>query len=111
MSDREMLECAAKAAGLRFAVEQRPNGESVTLVIDEEKCGNEWNPITNDGDAFRLIAELELNVFHVSGNAYAMPSDSDEPESICSYRDSGGKIQAQRRAITLAAARIGGYEG
>lgn len=68
-----------------------------------------WNPLENDGDAFRLAVGLELNVFHAGGNAYAVPSDFElDNEQCVSYRDAGGSESATRRAIVRAAAAMGG---
>jgi hypothetical protein len=43
MNDRELLELAAKAAGIPFS--------NIELV---------WNPLTDDGDALRLAVKLDL---------------------------------------------------
>jgi hypothetical protein len=108
MTDRELLEFAAKAAG---------NGAN--SWSDSHKClftthgpyPNEyrkWNPLADDGDALRLSTELRLNVFHTNGCAYAMQSDCDgEYEQKVSYKDAGDKHAATRRAIVRVAAEIG----
>lgn len=99
MSDKELLELAAKAAGIDLA-------ETYT---DEWRPGIKdwWNPLHDDGDALRLATELGLNVFHTSGACYAMPSDDDgELEQKVSYRDAGGKHQATRQAIVRCAAEM-----
>ena len=61
MTDREMLELAARAAGLkefteingRFAVRTRFTGM---------QDWSPWNPLTDDGDALRLAVKLGLHV-------------------------------------------------
>lgn len=101
MTDRELLELAAKAAGYdlffwsdRAAFKDFPHAT--------------WSPLTDDGDALRLSIDLELNVFHAAGCAYAMPSEDDgSNEHRVSYVDAGDKHQATRLAILLAAAEIG----
>lgn len=47
MTDREMLELAAKAAGMTL-------GKHTQKDCAFTHGGAEWNPITDDGDAFRL---------------------------------------------------------
>ncbi len=111
-TDRELLELAAKAAGIkghfglggttnRFWLEDG-NGESI---------GKEWNPLTDDGDAFRLSVKLD---FHLQ-----MDFDNDEIEAVyCwSLTESDGnrevisekqdRYAATRRSIVRAAAEIG----
>ena len=58
MSDRELLELAAKAAGIEGEVTEY----GVCL-----KHGNIWRPHTDDGDALRLAVKLGL-VFDATRN-------------------------------------------
>ncbi|MFT0546973.1 hypothetical protein ACMHYO_11595 [Allopusillimonas ginsengisoli] len=107
MSDRELLELAAKAAGLPvdmtneggigwFACGKSDDGETVW-----------WNPLKSDGDALRLAVDLDLNVFHAANCAYAMSSENDESnEQRVSYAGAGDKYKATRIAIVRAAAEI-----
>jgi hypothetical protein len=93
MTDRELLELAAKAAGIEIN------------WFKWERLTNQWNPITDDGDALRLAVKLDINVYvHlVSGStmASAKPEiDEVEPHGNDPYA-------ATRRAITCAAAEIG----
>lgn len=106
MTDRELLEMAAKAAGIELDFTIR--GDFPPYFVNERGGHSSWNPLTDDGDALRLAIDLELNVFHTSGRAYAMPSDYEsDNEQTVSYSDSGGKYAATRRAIVRAAAEIG----
>jgi len=85
MTDRELLKLAAKAAGIEVCGSDLDN-----LLID---CnGDDWNPLTNDGDALRLAVKLGIQVF-----------SPDYPE----YHGSGDACAAVRRAIVEAAARLG----
>lgn len=111
MNDRELLELAAKAAGIDLDCTVRPDckpfyhSDRNAFAI----AGGGWfAPLTDDGDALRLATELELNIFHVANSAYAMPSDDDGTnEQQVSYSDAGGKNVATRLAIVRAAAEIG----
>ena len=117
MKDRELLELAAKAAGLFEYTEwsdQITDYDSphyMSWALHKPGAGGEcssWNPLTDDGDALRLATALELNVFHAGGNAYAMQSEDDgRYERRVSYRDAVDKYAAARQAIVQAAAEIG----
>ena len=92
MTDRELLELAAKAAGMDtfgFAGACRP-----------------WNPLTDDGDALRLAVKLGLrmeldnewrrsHVQQIPNGEWFTGPHNDDPYA------------ATRRAIVRAAAEIG----
>lgn len=78
MNDRELLELAAKGAENFADMDAKPDGR--------------WNPLADDGDAFRLAVLLGIQVF-----------SPDYPE----YHGSGDACAAVRRAIVEAAARLG----
>jgi hypothetical protein len=103
MTDRELLELAAKAADIELWHEDVFT-KGLTQKISQSGilC---WNPLTDDGDALRLAVKLDINVYvHlVSGStmASAKPEiDEVEPHGNDPYA-------ATRRAITRAAAEIG----
>ena len=91
MTDRELLELAAKAAGL----------EVVTPTM--LKYG-QWNPLTDDGDALRLAVKLRMNVFHAGIRVFALDEEGDIEEAEGHELD---PYAATRRAIVRAAAEIG----
>lgn len=94
MSDRELLELAAKAAGIRYS-DVYPNG--LWAEKYDGPFGQLWNPITDDGDALRLAAKLEFMVdFREKTIVYACLPHRDFVEDQC-----------YRRAIVRAAAEIG----
>ena len=51
-TDRELLELAAKAAGLNYSFEYG------CYFDDEYEQGCDWNPLDDDGDALRLAVKL-----------------------------------------------------
>lgn len=64
MNDRELLELAAKAAGIEYRYE--PNShrfliEKPTLIAGGQYLAY-WNPLTDDGDALRLAVKLEISL-------------------------------------------------
>lgn len=94
MSDRELLELAAKAAGVALAF---TNFTSSPIDFD---TGRDWKPLTDDGDALRLAVKLELQV--CVGTARDM-----ETGFIEVVGEETDKYSATRRAIVRAAAEIG----
>jgi hypothetical protein len=93
MTDKEMLELAAKAAGIY--IEFDSDGKSY--------IGNDyvkpWNPLTDDGDALRLA--VKLNIFNTRSKGYEWPVI----EVFIEHNDD--PYEATRRAIVRAAAEIG----
>ena len=101
MTDRELLELAARAAGI--ALEWNGNPEEWMPMYYEGKTYRAWNPLDDDGDAFRLAISCRLNItFIVRHNAlehiFVEGNDADLGSDDCA---------ATRRAIVLAAAEIG----
>jgi hypothetical protein len=90
MTDRELLELAAKAAGNGFVI-------------------GYWNPLTDDGDALRLAVKLSLDVLQnpvgQTTCCIVMGDDAQECEVLEDYN--GDPYAATRRAIVRAAAAIG----
>jgi hypothetical protein len=114
MTDRELLELAAKAAGIECRGWCPPGGRSdgwhgMYTGDGETGAWSQWNPLTDDGDALRLAVKLDMKVFHAAKSAYAIPShDGVGMEVQDRYIDAGGdKYAATRRAIVRAAASIG----
>jgi len=62
-TDRELLELAAKAAGYDY---RSPAG----YIVVDGIPGN-WNPLDDDGDAFRLSIKLGLRVQYCDVSCYA----------------------------------------
>jgi hypothetical protein len=102
MTDKELLELAAKAAGLPECGWMGP-----AFMYVKDNTFTDWDPLTDDGDALRLAVKLNLLV-HCETLAYthAMQEDIHVTEHI--GNDLTGDIYAAtRRAITRAAAEIG----
>ena len=106
MTDRELLEAAAKAAGVNVWTDIDGNYYSEGFGVAERP----WNPLTDDGDALRLAVKLKVATGYSGSNQYyAGPSDGDKGF----MRESGERngvqdpYAAARRAIVRAAAAIG----
>lgn len=114
MTNRELLELAAKAAGV-------PNHELYDTIGDNggvEKHG--WNPLDDDGEALRLAVRLKIRVewiddgyAHISYDKRTSEIRDDGGYNIHSFDicetspDKGGEGYLVRRAIVRAAAEIG----
>lgn len=108
-NDRELLELAAKAAGLRFVwdYDEHLHGP---CIIDGDGFPEEWNPLVNDGDALRLAATLGIDIEwraadgqvaayrHANANGYCFTALESSREN---------RAANVRRAIVRAAAEIG----
>ena len=100
MSDRELLELAAKAAGIDAHVTEW----SSTVEDDEGDYLKPWNPLTDDGDALRLAVKLGLLIdTHGLSSRVALPYQSDWTIE----KHGTDPLAATRRAIVRAAAEIG----
>ncbi|WP_311056437.1 hypothetical protein [Pseudomonas aeruginosa] len=107
MNDRELLELAARAAGIKarwFRVNQwRQVGGHKMQTGQEDVFGTHhskpWNPLTNDGDALRLAVLLNLEIHSPKSNPTVMFRTA---ENDVFYQDT-----CIRLAITRAAAEIG----
>lgn len=92
-TDRELLQFAAKAAG------EWPSPEPFEHVLSR------WNPLTDDGDAFRLSVKLNITVRR-SDEYDASYAVSPYDPTLISETDAD-PYAATRRAIVRAAAEIG----
>lgn len=104
MTDRELLELAAKAAGIGGAWSSARPGMRTLHSHSEDLV---WNPLTDDGDALRLAVRLDLTTRHYSGSTIAQ---SGAPGTPCAYEEESNHADpcaAARRAIVRAAAAIG----
>ena len=95
MTDRELLELAAKAAGYEYA----KNGG---YIVVDGIPGN-WNPLSDDGDALRLAVRLEMDVSLGLRGAVIEQGHGHKVQDI----DDDDPYAAARRAIVRAAAEIG----
>lgn len=101
MNDRELLEKAAKAAGLSFHVSREWHDKGSILVNDSH-----WNPLEDDGDALRLAVKLGmcLGVVYRSTGDYSAAGKYGE---VRQDHDRSDPYAATRRAIVRAAAAMG----
>jgi hypothetical protein len=96
MTDRELLEAAAKAAGYWAAEFNCP----------ANLPHKNWNPITDSGDAFELAVKLRLTV-NCSYDEVALCGQEFTQKEVFIERNGEDPLAATRRAIVRAAAEIG----
>lgn len=120
MSNRELLELAAKAAGVSTKI-VKPFADYddrlgfYTMNMDGSRVTGQWNPLSDDGDALRLAVKLSLTVDH-------NPPGEQQCYVVAKRRGCEGcfapvscvedvygtdPYAATRRAIVRAAAEIG----
>ena len=115
MSDRELLELAAKAAGVDYKPDNKDWKHDDHCAFwdydDLCTCGARWNPLTDDGDALRLAVKLGLlvdcdSVLQEVEAVLVMRSHEDDYARM-SEKYGTDPYAATRRAIVRAAAEIG----
>jgi hypothetical protein len=106
---KKVLKEAAKAAG--YVIYSQQNGKL--------NCGDgsgknfHWNPLMDDGDAFRLMVNLRIRVLVGKNGSYAMVVvDKQERKNFTSpsvvwCSEKVDIRSATRQSIVLAAAEIG----
>lgn len=101
MTDRELLELAAKAAGYTNPLYGELSGDAPVLYLQTIGI---WNPLGDDGDEARLEAALQLHVtWHPAQETVTVGT-----ATITDSRPYGSDRQAARRyAGVCVAAEIG----
>ncbi len=110
MTDKELLEQAAKAAGMDHLFWN--DGKTTAyysgslFYMTTPGSHTPWNPLTDDGDAMRLVVKLGLALVVGNVNDYIAVQSDRLPEVIHSDK-TDDPYAAARRAIVRAAAEIG----
>ena len=117
MADRELLELAARAAGIGLSWDVTPRTNVIFPQPVSDVTGATWNPLRDDGEALRLAVQLGLEISFIGDDEDGRDSEAcigyaATTERPCEIRylfePHGGDIfTATRRAIIRAAAEIG----
>lgn len=109
MNDKELLELAAKAAGIKH--HGKFSGVDGGLYVEDEYVDEvytiTWYPITDDGDALRLAVKLHIDIRHFMYEQGLMDCLVDRIGKGFSEVIEDDPYAATRRAIVRAAAEIG----
>lgn len=103
MTDRELLELAAKAAMVEFDFCRLELGG---CQVRKGLTSGWWNPLTDDGDALRLAVRLRMRV-NVAGAMTAVVYYTELGADSVEVLFGSDMAAATRRAIVRAAAEIG----
>lgn len=106
MNDKELLELAAKAAGIDVVW----RNSSGAFYYDNPDTGREeFDPLTDDGDALRLAVAIGLSVYPMARTETGQACSAAGNNSLgrLSEVTAQSDIAATRRAIVRAAAEIG----
>ena len=113
MTDRELLEYSAKAAGIniKWTLTRLWDGsvDEVPDIIPRLTTFEQpvWNPLTDDGDALRLAVKLKMPIEYTSDKPFG-PDRTAIKNGYGVVEDHiSDPYAATRRAIVRAAAEIG----
>lgn len=118
MTDRELLEAAARAAGIKVGDAADSEARALSgpglwfhndarnhpMCRKPSRPGNvSWDPLNDDGDALRLAVKLglQLDLRDPETHVFGPPSGR-----IDEYHTAGDPFAATRRAIVRAAAAL-----
>lgn len=117
MTDRELLERAAKAAGMSvltvpwprdpdgwFYCEHGSDGGGMFYAKGQQARGGRWNPLEDDGDALRLAVTRRIRIHPY--DTFVAASCGVRRCMVESYHRHRDERAATRRAIVRAAAAM-----
>lgn len=106
MTDRELLELAARTAGYQPEM-VRPELGGALIDFGDRRVW--WNPLIDDGDALRLAVELQLGISipPVVDGRIDVVTFYGPIISIVEYPQNDDRNAATRRAIVRTAAEVG----
>ena len=109
MTDRELIELAAKAAGYDYECTShtgRPEHDQHQIRASHGGLVD-WNPLTSDADAFRLAVKLGIDVRMPNSAAQVYVAVGEHGHDVYVLEKIGqDPCAATRRAITRAAAEM-----
>lgn len=98
MTDKELLELAAKAAGVTIKYN--------SIGTQDARCP--WNPLEDDGDALRLAIKLGISILSGTYKVVCEIIPQEDSGNIAVHEQYGSdEYAATRRAIVRSAADVG----
>lgn len=116
LTDRELLEFAAKACGWVYSWLHNGYNQTSSLRVCYSSNPMEgtrfdkmdWNPLTDDGDAMRLAVEMRMTIdVHLWRDEVQVRAYDKLRGGMYHVDESGETGAATRRAVVRAAAEIG----
>lgn len=114
MNDRELLEFAAKAAGIAAEWREWTTGrvaefKTIKYTKHEGYWVNvvPWNPLTDDGDALRLAVCLGMKLSTNLHHRFVTVNDEQEFYDEAKFGGVCDPNEVMRRTIVIVAAEIG----
>lgn len=108
MNDLKLLELAAKAAGYRVRKQTMAPG---FIRLCAAGGPEQWNPLTDDGDALRLAMRLGISMNHeahgVQGGVFHQKDICLKIDFIQNGKDESDRPELTRRLFVMVAAAIG----
>jgi len=106
VTDRELLELAAKATGINIKMDQiDADDKFIGFIVGARNTRQKftWNPLDDDGDALRLAVRRGIEVRNFNGKSHA----GRQGHFWCTedWFPDGDQYAATRRAIVRAAAK------
>lgn len=108
MTDKELIELAAKAAGIAILRPRLDNPICADMLLAERTDDGHaigWNPLTDDGDALRLAVKLGFHIYQPTDIAVVTVARNDKNLAWSQSID-GDALKATRFAIVKLAAQI-----
>lgn len=103
MTDKELLEKAAKAAGGEFLLDDF----IPRFMSNDPGIEYEWDPLADDGDALRLAVKLKMNIVYNFDRVMVVFGNKNTTEHFYDLPQPTDRYAATRKAIVRAAATIG----
>lgn len=107
MNDRELLELAAKAAGIEKSYYSESDGLAYLWRSDQRFGDEVFSPLTDNGDALWLAVKLNLSADFFDDEIKVGYTPNDNECDQVSEPVGADPYAATRRAIVRAAAEIG----
>lgn len=116
MTDKELLEAAARAAGVEIVRSRLsdPINKDMLVVASSRnpfQATGPWNPLTDDGDNARLRRVMHILVQWFPTDVAAMHFDDAGRGRSWAEKYGDDPAAAERRAVVRAAASIGQAQG
>lgn len=101
MTDKELLELAAKAMG--YKISNRLTDGGLMVITNERPSPHKWNPLVNGNDTIKIINRFHMKVI-VDELGYTLV----QSDAFCADEyNIDDKDKALKRAVTRVAADIG----